>query len=195
MTTFNSTEIKKFAKEAGIKNWWKKKTAELRTELQAHHKVTNDAELDFILKGGCIKELPTFSDPRLEIPRESSAGDKIDPEKEAKREQEKKERRRKPRKVNSKPAKDSKTPKAQNGISLKTLCEELNIEPRVARRKLRNSDLEKPTSGWEWDKDDTDTIKQVKLILKHGGKNVTELPDGKVMVETEAPKKFKGKTK
>ena len=46
----------------------------------------------------------------------------------------------------------AKTPPAGDLISLKQLCAELNVEPRIARRRLRNSQGQVGTgSRWEWE--------------------------------------------
>lgn len=46
----------------------------------------------------------------------------------------------------------AKTPPAGDLISLKQLCAELRVEPRIARRRLRNSQGQVGTgSRWEWE--------------------------------------------
>lgn len=55
-------------------------------------------------------------------------------------------------------------PEFNNLISLKQLCAELNVEPRIARRRLRNSQGQVGTgSRWEWEADsmEIDTIRAI----------------------------------
>lgn len=47
-------------------------------------------------------------------------------------------------------------------VTLAEICEELNIEPRDARKTLRNK-VEKPDSGWCWTPDEA---KKIKAMLK-----------------------------
>lgn len=176
MTTFNSTEIKKFAKEAGIKQWWNKKTAVLREELRNIHTVSTDAELDFILNGGKVTVCPDAPNQVERTGNETCAGHKIDHDQikkiqESRKEAKKRKQGKKPRKVSKKKsekkaAKAAKAPKDTSGlITLATICTELNVEPRIARRKLRNSDIAKPDAGWNWTEGDK-AIDQVKALLK-----------------------------
>ena len=51
-----------------------------------------------------------------------------------------------------KPTAQAKTPTAGNLVGLKELCAKLGVEPRIARRRLRNSQGHVGTgSRWEWE--------------------------------------------
>ncbi|MGL4253972.1 MAG: hypothetical protein ACRCR2_08010 [Fusobacteriaceae bacterium] len=49
-----------------------------------------------------------------------------------------------------------------NIIKLSTICEELNLDPKKARIKLRKH-FNKPTEGWEWS---SDKVEDIKKFLK-----------------------------
>ena len=111
--------------------------------------------IEFLLGGGCITELPGFVAiaPRPNK-RETSAGGKVTPEA--------------PKKTPRKVSKGEKpTPKPSNGdtITIQEICEELGVEGRVARRKLRGSDIAKPCDSWTWTVGHAD-IQKVKDLLK-----------------------------
>lgn len=56
-------------------------------------------------------------------------------------------------------------PEFNNLISLKQLCAELNVEPRIARRRLRNSQGQVGTgSRWEWEADSME-IDAIRAII------------------------------
>jgi hypothetical protein len=74
--------------------------------------------------------------------------------------------------VTAKPAAPAPKPAAQhdpNLVTLKQLCFDLDIEPRVARRRLRNSPLGKVGIGqrWEWSAG-SEALDQVRTILTAG---------------------------
>lgn len=123
--------------------------------------------IEFLISGGNIEELPGFTGvaPKPNS-RETSAGGKVEPQEPKKP--------RKPTKATdaakpaSKPAKaTSAKPKATGEtVSIQDICEELGVEGRVARRKLRGSDIVKPSeSGWNWEAGHAD-IAKVKELLK-----------------------------
>lgn len=57
-----------------------------------------------------------------------------------------------PQAKTSKPTAQAKTPTAGNLVGLKELCAKLGVEPRIARRRLRNSQGHVGTgSRWEWE--------------------------------------------
>lgn len=123
--------------------------------------------IEYLLVGGTIEEVPGFTAiaPKPNS-RETSAGGKVEPQEPKKP--------RKPTKATaaakpaSKPAKaTSAKPKATGDtVSIQDICDELNVEGRVARRKLRGSDIVKPSeSGWIWEAGHAD-IAKVKELLK-----------------------------
>ena len=71
---------------------------------------------------------------------------------------------KKPRKVKKT---HEKTPKKsiEGHVTLKDICDELDVEGRIARRKLRTSDIEKPEGSWSWPEGHED-IERVKELLK-----------------------------
>lgn len=127
--------------------------------------------IEYLIAGGNIEELPGFTGiaPKPNS-RETSAGGKVTPQEPKKP--------RKPTKATdaakpaSKPAKKASeartTAKIISGgtVSIQELCEELGVEGRVARRKLRGSDIVKPSeAGWVWETGHAD-IAKVKGLLK-----------------------------
>jgi len=58
--------------------------------------------------------------------------------------------------------------KASNATSLADICKSCKIEPRAARRKLRNSDISVPGGRWEWTKAG-DVAKVKKLLTTSAG--------------------------
>lgn len=125
--------------------------------------------IEFLIAGGNIEELPGFVGiaPKPNS-RETSAGGKVEPQEP-----------KKPRKLTkatdaakpaSKPAKATSgkpSRKADNDlVTIQGICEELGVEGRVARRKLRGSDIVKPSeAGWVWEAGHAD-IAKVKELLK-----------------------------
>jgi len=63
--------------------------------------------------------------------------------------------------------KPAPAPKADNPVTLKQLCFDLDIEPRIARRRLRNSSFGKVGIGsrWEWEAGSA-TLGQVTAIIQ-----------------------------
>lgn len=110
--------------------------------------------------GGKIEEVPGFEGIKpMPNRKESSAGGKVQPEQP--------KPKKTPRKVERKPAKEkpSKASKDDNLVSLSSILEELGVEGRIARRKLRGSDIQKPGGSWEWPAGHAD-ITRVKELLK-----------------------------
>lgn len=148
MTTLTAAEIKEIAKTLQVKNWWTKKKADLVTEivaLKGWEKETPEV-IDYLLKGGEIKNLPESPLPAPKHNREDQAYQVT--EKPAKK------TRRKP----TKKAKTEKAPKKDKStlpegwVTLAALCTELDVEPRIARRRLRKAELVKDEKyGWAWE--------------------------------------------
>lgn len=119
--------------------------------------------IEFLLAGGEISEVPGFTGiaPKVNN-RETSAGGKVQPQEP--------KAPRKPRKVNK--------PKEERGalradlviegtlVTLQVICEELGVEGRVARRKLRGSDIQKPGDSWTWNADHQDVQLVRDLLTK-----------------------------
>lgn len=83
-----------------------------------------------------------------------------------------KEEKKSKKKTTSKTKKGSKAKKGKvkskgeqvESITLKQICEELNIKPSAARRILRKEGVEKPGSSWTWT---TPTeVEKIKSLLK-----------------------------
>ena len=113
----------------------------------------------FLAKGGCIKELPGFEGIKpLPNRKETSAGGKTSTTE-----------RRKPTKstgaTKTEPTEKKAAKNTGDVVSLASILEELGVEGRIARRKLRGSDIEKPGSAWEWPTGHAD-ITKVKELLK-----------------------------
>lgn len=162
MTTFTTeakTYIKAQAKEHKINPVGKstEKLLELVAEKQG---VTTEMVL-FFANGGKIEELPGFEGIKpLPNRKETSAGGKTLPEG---------VKRKTPRKISKdKPAKESKPAKKpakeSNLVTLASILEELGVEGRIARRKLRGSDIAKPGAQWEWEAGHADIAKVRKLL-------------------------------
>lgn len=162
MTTFTTEAkawIKAQAKELKI-NPVGKTTEKLLTLVAAKREETEEVTL-YLANGGCITELPGFEGIKpLPNRKETSAGGKT-PSGEVKR--------KTPRKL-SKPAKESKPAKKpakeSNLVTLASILEELGVEGRIARRKLRGSDIQKPGAQWEWESGHADIAKVRKLLSK-----------------------------
>lgn len=153
MKNLTAAQIKEIAKGLKVKNWWLKKKDELIQDIiiaKGWDKHTPEIQ-GFLLNGGEIKELPPAGDPSLRVSHQESASMK----------------RRKPTKSKkAKTEKKAKAPKVTGDmITLSMLCDELGIEPRVARRRLRNSEIQKPEAGWNWNPGD-ELLSQVKGVLK-----------------------------
>lgn len=110
--------------------------------------------------GGKIQEVPGFQGIKpMPNRKENSAGGKVEPEQP--------KPKKSPRKV-AKQAKEepkAKAAKDDNLVSLSSILEEMGVEGRIARRKLRGSDIAKPAGSWEWPKGHSD-IQRVKDLLK-----------------------------
>lgn len=55
------------------------------------------------------------------------------------------------------------TEKTSNATSLAEICKSCKVEPRAARRKLRNSDIAVEGGRWEWTK--ASDVAKVKKLL------------------------------
>lgn len=71
----------------------------------------------------------------------------------------------KPKRTPKTPGKPKAMPPGM--ISIAAICEELKIEPRIARGILRDSTLTKPEHGWAFTKEE---VENVKKIIKKGMK-------------------------
>lgn len=120
--------------------------------------------IEFLINGGSIEEVPGFVGiaPKPNS-RETSAGGKVEPAAP-------KKTPRKLGKASSEP-KPAKTPGAKKSIdpnatsiTIQCICAELGVEDRIARRKLRTSDIPKPALGWYWEAGHAD-IQRVKDLL------------------------------
>src|SRR5690606_38446427 len=149
ITRKTAKELRTMAKELGIKGWHKlNKREELVAAIAEKNGWSNERPeiIEFLVNGGKIKQLPGFEGVKPKPVRKDS-GVKI--------------QTTKPRRIPRKVAKPVET----NMVTLRSICEELGVEGRVARRKLRNSDIPKPGSQWEWSKGHED-IKRVKELLR-----------------------------
>lgn len=133
------------------------KTTDQRLCLLAAHRAENVSVVAFLANGGKIDEVPGFEGIKpLPNRKETCAGGKVSqtakkPSKEPKEQKDRREPGR--RKTDA------------HGVSLHEICEELDVEPRIARRKLRGSDITKPGDSWEWPAGHAD-IQKVKDLLK-----------------------------
>lgn len=69
--------------------------------------------------------------------------------------------------LNDKPAPkiERKAPPPPRGeVTIAVICEQLEIEPRIARAILRKKKIPKPASGWSWSEEEADDI--AKVIMK-----------------------------
>jgi len=155
MTTLNAAQVKQIAKELKVKNWWNKKRADLITEIADLKGWTGETPetVEYLLGGGEIKQLPYGPEVKPEIRHQESAG----------------QARKKPTKVTKKTAdkaekKTAKKVTDENTVTLAGICLELGVEGRIARRKLRTSDITKPGKQWEWELGNAD-IDKVKTLL------------------------------
>jgi hypothetical protein len=112
----------------------------------------------FLANGGKIEEVPGFKGiaPKKINSKETSAGGKV-------------EAKRTPRRISKKESREEAPKGSKKGsgdlTTLHDICEELGVEGRIARRKLRNSDISKPGASWEWKAGHKD-IAKVKELLK-----------------------------
>lgn len=169
MKNLNAAQTKELAKSLKIKNWWTKKRAELFAEIVELKGWTNEPTevQEFLVAGGEIKKGPDVGTPAIKVPRESSAT--LLTEDNDKWKNKNKKRRKPSKKSDKKTSKKSKkesTVKDKSGlVTLSNICIELGVEGRIARRKLRNSEIKKPGSQWEWEKGHKD-IDTIKALLK-----------------------------
>lgn len=54
---------------------------------------------------------------------------------------------------------------AESMTPLSLICENSNVSPAIARRKLRKANFTKPATGWEW-VEGTDLTEIVRIITK-----------------------------
>jgi len=54
-----------------------------------------------------------------------------------------------------------RAPLNASDVTLAMICDELNIQPRDARKKLRSSKTPKPEAGWVWPAEEADAIKEI----------------------------------
>lgn len=112
----------------------------------------------FLANGGKIEEVPGFKGiaPKKVNSKETSAGGKV-------------ETKRTPRRISKEPDHSKsnaiiKKMMDSETVTLHDICEELGVEGRIARRKLRNSDITKPGSSWEWPANHKDIAKVKELL-------------------------------
>lgn len=155
MTTLTLKELQTRGKALKITGWHKMNKDQLHAAMIESLKIQGESPdiQDFYLRG----KQPTICPP---------AGD-------GRRVPTKQDQAMKPRR---KPAKKVKAPKKPKGettprqapegmITLAQICEEMGVEGRIARRKLRTSEIKKPGSTWAWDKGHKD-VKAVRELLK-----------------------------
>lgn len=95
----------------------------------------------------------------------SECGSLVDSEVKPKHSKKANTRKRKKRK--SKPKEKVNTEdntQKESRVTLKEICEELNIKPAAARRILRKSNIEKPGGSWTWD--NPEEVDRIKSLLK-----------------------------
>lgn len=156
--TLNAAEVKQVAKELKIKDWWNKKRAILVAEI-AEVKGWSDEKpeiIEFLLAGGEITKCPTPEFPAPKVTREDQAMLAT----------EKRKPRKRPAKKSAGAKKPTKKAESTEGmITLAQICEEMGVEGRIARRKLRGSEIKKPGTTWAWPEGD-EGISEVKDLLK-----------------------------
>lgn len=137
------------------------KTTDQRLCLLAAHRGENVAIVSFLANGGKIDELPGFNGIKpLPNRKESCAGGKVEPT----------EPKRPSRKSTNEgdrrePGVPGRRKTDVHGTTLHEICEEMEVEARIARRKLRGSDIQKPGDSWVWPAGHVD-IQKVKDLLK-----------------------------
>lgn len=150
----NAAEVKKVAKELKVKDWWNKKRDVLVAEISelkgwSHEK---PEVIEYFLAGGKITKCEPAAAPATKVTKETQA--MVKPT------------RRKPTKKSTKVKGESKPRTPVEGmVTLAAICEELGVESRIARRKLRGSDIEKPAGSWAWEEGSKE-IQKVKDLLK-----------------------------
>lgn len=56
---------------------------------------------------------------------------------------------------------EPKAPPLTDGVPLKKICSDVDIDPKLARRALRSAKIDKPGGRWEWPKDQVEKIKAI----------------------------------
>lgn len=158
MKQLNAAEVKQVAKELKIKDWWNKKRDVLVAEIAEVKGWSSEKTeiIEFLLAGGEITKCPAPEFPAPRPNREDQA--MLTPEK-------RKPRKRPTKKSETLEKKSKKTESTEGRVTLSQICEELGVEGRIARRKLRGSKIEKPGSTWAWPEGD-ESIEEVKDLLK-----------------------------
>lgn len=155
--------VRELAKALGIPFSGKTERAQLVQEIAKQKGWENETTevIEFLIGGGSISEVPGFTAiaPKPNN-RETSAGGKVEPVPEKP-----KKAPRKLSKPESAEAKPAKAAKPDGSVTLAGLLEELGVEGRVARRKLRGSDIQKPGDSWSWEAGHAD-IQRVRDLLK-----------------------------
>lgn len=157
-TQFNipSNPLHKLAKELGVKFTKSTPREEIVFAVADLKGWANESAetIEYLINGGCIESVPGFTGIAPKNVRPAPV-EPAEP--------------KKPRKIVKKPAQktaEKKTAVRDGMTTIQDLCEELNVEPRIARRKLRASDILKPSdSGWMWKAGHAD-IKKVRELLK-----------------------------
>lgn len=156
MKPLTAAALKAMAKELQIKDWWNKKKEVLLQEVSEARGCGHESPpvQEFLLQGGEIKSLPGFEGIAPKPTREDSAMTA----------------RKKPVKktpVKKTPAKKATPKKVESTgglVTLGDLCKELGVEGRVARRKLRGSEIEKPGAQWAWEEGSKELNSVIELL-------------------------------
>lgn len=159
-------QLQAIAKELKVPGWSKAKRDELVMGIAAAKGWADEKieVIEFLLQGGQIEELPGFVGiaPKKNN-RETSAGGKVEPTPEpAKKSPRKVSQKSETRRANGQPRKQ---PSTGDTVTIQEICEELGVEGRIARRKLRGSDIAKPGDSWTWSTGHAD-IEKVRALLK-----------------------------
>lgn len=152
LSTTAKTNLRNQAKELGLRT-----VAVSYDQLIADIMEKTEQSLEttlFLAEGGQITKVPGFEGvaPKKVNRNETSAGGKVEP-------------KRQPRRV-PRTDPDVKVTKVKEGlVTIQNICDELDVEGRIARRKLRTSGIDKPGKSWEWEAGHAD-IQKVKELLK-----------------------------
>lgn len=167
-------QLKAICKELGIPTSKTTPRADLVFQIADKKGWANEKNevIEFLLSGGCIETLPGFTAiaPKKNS-RETSAGGKVEPEAPKKaprkvKKESKEETGTIARVVGSSRKVSPTAPKnLKDTVTIQAICEELGVEGRVARRKLRGSDIAKPGDSWTWEAGHAD-IQKVRELLK-----------------------------
>ena len=150
-------ELRKYARSLKVPKVHTFKRPALIKKLCSLLGIDSDKEppevVEYLIAGGRIKLCPAQQAPAPKPTKTSQA--LLKPVKKKR----KRTRVRKPRGVS--------TPRQvpENAVSLSQILEELGVSSRIARRKLRGSDIKKPGPVWVWEKGHKD-IAKVKRLLK-----------------------------